>query len=386
MSATHSFTLSANRTKLRKLISIVIPAYNEEDNLDELQRRLAAVFDSCRDFDFEVILVDNGSSDGSWPMIVDIAKRDPRFKSVQLSRNFTAPGGITAGFKYATGDAAIMMCADLQDPPEMIPIFIEKWLEGYDVVYHVVTERRGVPITRKFASELFHWLMNKLTNNSFPRNGSIYRLLDRPAYEAFNQLKETNRYFPGLCAWIGFKSIGVPFPRAERFAGEAKSPFSWVLKLALNGIFSFSYVPLRLISAFGVTIAAASLTYFAWLAITVLIDGSKTVPGIATQVALTTFLFGALFLCMGIIGEYLARIYDEVKGRPHFVVRRLIGLESEVSWAGTTSTVQRQRNSSPLTVTGTIENGKLILDIGAIDFAQSEDLVVKIQKNQATVN
>jgi len=261
-------------------------------------------------------------------LIQKVGAEDSRFKGLQLSRNFTAPGGITSGLHYASGDAAIVMCADLQDQPQMIPTLIQKWKDGYDVVYQIVSERKGVGPFYSFASEVFHWLMNRLTAGNFPRNGSVYRIMDRSAYVAFNSLAERNRYFTGLCNWIGFKSIGIPFPRAERFGGSAKSSFSVVFKLALNGIFSFSYIPLRIMTWFGVAISLAALIYFLVTVALVLHDGTKALPGIPTLICLNIFLFGLLFLFLGIIGEYLGRIYDEVKLRPNFIVRRSLGLKN----------------------------------------------------------
>lgn len=312
---------------IKKLISLVIPAYNEEANLGELRRQLLVVFTQLPQYDFEVMIVDNGSTDSTWSQLKSFAEQDSRFKSIRLSRNFTAPGGITAGFKHVKGDAAIMLCADLQDPPERIPDFLKKWEDGFDIVYHIVSERRGISYTRKIASEGFHWIMSRLTNNAIPRNASVYRLLDKKAYVAFNNLTETNRYFPGLCNWIGFNSVGIEFPRAERFAGEAKSPFKVVLKLALNGIFSFSNVPLRLVTYFGLFVAGGSTCFLFYIVFLALTHGLKTVPGLATLLCITLLMFGALFLALGVIGEYLARIYDEVKGRPIYIVKDGIGIE-----------------------------------------------------------
>lgn len=311
---------------VKKLISIVVPAYNEAANLDELFNRLKSVFDELQKYDFEVIIVENGSNDDSWKILERLNKLDNRFKAIQLSRNFTAPGGITAGFKYAKGDAVIMMCADLQDPPEKIHLFLEKWEEGIDIVYHLVSERKGIRWTRALASEMYHWLMDKLTDGAMPRNASVFRLMDKKAYEAFNSLNETNRYFTGLCSWIGFSSVGIAFPREERFAGDAKSPFGATLKLALNGIFSFSYAPLKMMSYFGGSISAISLLYFTVLILDLLINGRRTVAGIATQTAMISFFFGILFLFLGIIGEYLSRIYDEVKARPNFIIKNQFGV------------------------------------------------------------
>lgn len=358
---------------MKQLISIVVPAYNEEGNIEELHHRLADVFKTLPDYNFEVIIVENGSSDSTWEKLRSVCSKDSRFKAIQLSRNFTAPGGITAGFKYCRGDAAVVMCADLQDPPEMLPLFIQKWKEGYDVAYHVVSERRGVSWMRSVASEIFHWIMNKLTNNAFPRNGSVYRLMDKVAYQAFNDLNETNRYFPGLCNWIGFKSAGIEFPRAERFAGEAKSPFRVVFKIALNGIFAFSYVPLKLMTLFGTIISAGSFMYFLAMVIGILIEGKKTIPGLATQISLTLFMFGILFLSIGILGEYLARIYDEVKGRPNFIVRRTEGFEKAVDHCHTDTV------GAPL-LSGVYRQGAIWITDPVVDLSRSSVVTVSLNR------
>lgn len=310
---------------IKKIISIVVPAYNEEENISELCDRLFVVFESLNSYDYELIIVDNGSRDNTWAKILEANRMNSRVFGIKLSRNFTAPGGITAGLRYAQGDAAVVMCADLQDTPEKLPDLIKKWEEGYDVVYQLVTERKGATFAHKVLSQMYHSLMSTLTNNAFPKNGTVYRIMSRVTYEAFNNLNESNRYFTGLCNWIGFKSIGIEFAREERFAGTAKSQFLPTLVLALNGIFAFSYVPLRIVTFSGLIIASVSFVYLSHLVVTVLTNGAKTVPGIPSLAAIMIFLFGLMFLFLGIIGEYMARIYDEVKGRPNFIVSKVVG-------------------------------------------------------------
>jgi len=303
---------------MKKLISIVSPAFNEEQNIAELERRLVAVFESNSNYDFEVIFVDNGSSDRTFELLEKLHSRDARFKVVQLSRNFSAPGGVTAGIQFAAGDALIVMCADLQDPPEKIPHFLTEWEKGNDIVYQIVTERRGVSALRKFLSIQFHRLIHWLSGEQFPVNGTVYRLMDRKVYLAFNQLKETNRYFPGLCHWLGFKQLGIEFPRDPRFAGEAKSPF--------RVVFAFSYAPLKLINVLAVVMSLGSISYFSYIVVSVLLEGRRSLPGIPALTALMMLLFGILFFTLGIFAEYIARIYDEAKGRPIFVVRSTLGI------------------------------------------------------------
>jgi dolichol-phosphate mannosyltransferase len=305
----------------RKLISVVIPAYDEASNLPELYRRLNAVFSTINSYRFEVILVDNGSRDNTWFISKSFCEKDTQYRAIRLSRNFTAAGGITAGLRYAKGEAAIVMCADLQDPPEKIPDFIAKWEEGYEVVYHIVEKRKGVSFLRAFFSEVFHSTINRLTSGAFPKNASVYRLIDKKAYEAFNSLSETNRYFAGLCSWVGFSNTGLVFEREKRFAGESKAPLTVVVKLALDAIFSFSYVPLRLVTILGLALATGAAAFLFYLMYVNIRHGMQATPGYATQMGVLLLLFGALFLAIGTIGEYIARIYDEVKRRPNFIVR-----------------------------------------------------------------
>jgi polyisoprenyl-phosphate glycosyltransferase len=310
----------------KRLISIIVPAYDEEENIPELGRRLRAVFDTLPNYQFEVIIVDNGSRDKTWEMIGGLHSQDSRFVGLQLSRNFTAPGGVAAGFAFATGDAAVMLCADLQDPPEKIPEMITKWEEGYEIVYHLVSERPDVSVFRRWASNFYHSVMNRLTHGSLIKNASVFNLLDRGVYEALNDLPERNRYFPGLCGWVGFKKYGLEFPREPRFAGKAKSPFRVVFKLAVDGILAFSYAPLRLITYMGLTVSGGAFVFLFYLLFNFFWFGSEAVKGITTLICVNLFLFGLLFFALGVMGEYMARIYDEVKGRPNFIVKRILGV------------------------------------------------------------
>ena len=204
----------------RKLVSIVTPAYNESECVDELARRLAAMMDAEPAYDFEVVIVENGSQDDTWEKLIEIRKHDQRFKLLQLARNFRMDGGLTAGLAFVTGDACVLMTADLQDPPELIHEFLRKWEEGYENIYGVVEERRGTGPIRRFNSRAFYWVAGRLTDGRIPRDASDFRLLDRKAYEAVRGMDERNRFVRGLAAWVGFKSVGVPMQRPPRFAGD----------------------------------------------------------------------------------------------------------------------------------------------------------------------
>lgn len=312
----------------KRLISIVVPAYNERDNIDELGRRLAAVFDAEAAYDWEVILVENGSVDDTFEKAVSLHQRDPRFKVLQLSRNFRMDGGLTAGLNHATGDAAIVMAGDLQDPPEVIPAFLRKWEEGYEIVYQIVTEREGTGPIRRMNSQLFYIVANRLTAGRIPRNVSDFRLVDRKAYEAVNTMQERNRFVRGLFAWVGFRSTGVRAARAPREAGVSGAHTLKVLDLAMKGIFAHSYVPLKFIFVFGLVMSALSFLSLIVLTIAFVVFG---VPfaGFGTIVSVIVLMFGFLFTMLGVVAEYVGLIYEEVKQRPNFVVRSEVGFDAQ---------------------------------------------------------
>jgi dolichol-phosphate mannosyltransferase len=303
----------------RKLISIIIPAYNESECIEELHSRLAKIFNSETDYDFEAVIVENGSSDDTYEKLIRINQTDPRFKILKLARNFRMDGGLTAGLSVINSDACILMTADLQDPPEQIPSLIRKWEEGYENVYGIVTERKGTGPVRTFNSKAFYWLAGKLTDNRIPKNASDFRLLDRKVYEAVRMMDERNRFVRGLVAWVGFTSIGVEIARPPRFAGESKAYSLQVIDLAFKGIFAHSYKPLRIITVTGIAVSVLSVIAFLVLVLRWILVG---VPfgGYGTLVTIALFTFGLLTFMLGIIAEYLGLIYEEVKKRPNYVI------------------------------------------------------------------
>jgi len=309
---------------MKKLISIVIPVYNEEKVIPELIKRLTKFINSYKKYNFEVIIVEHGSIDKSFELLRNCAKKNKRIKVLQLSRNFTCDGGIAAGLHFARGSASVIMMADLQEPIELIKEFIKKWEEGFEIVYGVVKKRTASPL-RNFNSKIFYKVLNFLTNNMFPENASDFRLMDRKVYLIINQMKEQNKYLRGLVMWTGFKHTGIPFDRQERFAGESKADFKTVLSVALNGIISFSYLPLRMVVLLGIFLTVLSFLLMIFYLLLFIIYG-RVAPGITTVIMLILFLFGMLFFSLGIISEYLARIYDEVKRRPNYIVSNKINL------------------------------------------------------------
>ena len=307
----------------KKLISLIIPAYNEEDCVDELFTRLKNIFETEPQYDFEVVIVENGSLDSTWAKLQTIAGQDSRFKILKLSRNFRMDGGLTAGLDYIKGDACVLMTADLQDPPELIPQFLRYWEQGYENIYGVITKREGTGPIRTMNSKLFYWLAGKLTDGRIPRNASDFRLVDKKVYVAVKGMTERNRFVRGLFAWAGFNSIGVPMERPPRFGGVSNAHTLKVLDLAFKGIFAHSYKPLRLITVFGFILSALSFIsilplFFLWLFVGV------PFAGFGTLVGLFLLVFGIVSLMLGILSEYVGLIYEEVKARPNYVVSEFL--------------------------------------------------------------
>lgn len=304
----------------RKIISIVVPAFNEEACVDELASRLQTVFAGLGpNYDFEAIIVENGSVDQTYERLLAIRAADSRFKILRLSRNFGAEGAATAGLRRATGDAAVLMCADLQDPPEVIPRFIEAWERGYDNVYGIITKRTDESALRKIATRGFYWLLNKLSEHQTPRNVSDFRLVDKRAYTSLNLMRERHRMMRSMWTWLGFASIGVEHERPARFGGTSTYAFFRNVKFALRGIMASSIAPLKIIPLFGLGLSALSFVALPVLAIVWFVVG---VPfaGFGSLVALLLALFGLLFLFLGMLAEYVGMIFDEVRARPSFVL------------------------------------------------------------------
>ena len=302
-----------------RLISIVILAYNEEDCVDELSKQLTEVMRKLDKYDFEVLIVENGSKDATWSLLAKIAKNDYRFKPIRLSRNFGMDGGVTAGLELATGDACVIMTADLQDPPELIIEFVKKWEEGFENVYMIVEKRSTSNFFRRINSKLFYLIADRLTGGLIPKDVSDFRLVDRKVYETVRKMEERNRFVRGLFAWVGFKSVGIKYPRPARFGGESKARLSTVLRLAKHGILSFSDIPLRFITWFGLICSGLALGTMFIFAILKFLIGSPF-AGFATIVTIVLFFFGLLSFMIGILAEYVAMIHSEVKSRPNFII------------------------------------------------------------------
>jgi glycosyltransferase involved in cell wall biosynthesis len=299
--------------------SIIAPIYNEIDNIPELYRRVKEVMDSCGE-PWELILVDDGSTDGSTDGIRELAAKDKTVRPVIFARNFGHQVAITAGWDYARGDAVVIIDADLQDPPETILELAKKWKEGYEVVYAVRGERVGESWFKLWTASLFYRLIYRITDVKIPVDTGDFRLMDRKVVDVLKQMNERHRFPRGMSAWVGFKQIGVTYKRAARVAGVTKYPFSKMLRLALNAITSFSYFPLQVATFFGFLAAGLAIIAIPLVA-GLRLAGSHFFEGQTTTLISVLFLGGVQLISLGILGEYVGRLYDEAKGRPLYIVR-----------------------------------------------------------------
>jgi dolichol-phosphate mannosyltransferase len=299
--------------------TIIAPIYNESGNIPELYRRVKTVMDSTGE-SWEFLMVDDGSKDNSAALIQDLAAHDARVRPVLFARNFGHQIAVTAGLDYSRGQAVVIIDSDLQDPPEVILDLIEKWREGYEVVYAVRTEREGESWFKLFTASLFYRMIYRITDVDIPMDAGDFRLLDRKVVNVLNQMREKHRFLRGMSAWVGFKQVGVPYRRAARFAGETKYPFKKMLRLALNAITGFSFFPLQVATYLGFICAGISIIAIPLVIIERLITGTE-LAGQATTLIAVLFLGGVQLICLGILGEYIGRLYDEAKGRPLYIVR-----------------------------------------------------------------
>ncbi|MGO8765722.1 MAG: glycosyltransferase family 2 protein [Limisphaerales bacterium] len=309
-----------------------MPCYNEEAVLPQLFERLNAVAAGWG-MDYEVLCIDDGSRDRTWEMLKQFHAREPRWHCLSFARNFGHQVAVSAGLFYAQGDAVVIIDADLQDPPEQISRLIEKWREGYKVIYAIRTKREDA-LVKQFLAWGFYRMISKLVPFNIPADAGDFCLLDRRVVEVLNSLPESNRYLRGLRAWSGFRQIGIQFERHARAAGKPQYTLKKSFKLAMDGIFSFSTVPLRLATYFGFIVSAmaflgAIFTFLQKIFSKEFADiGLAPGPGFPTVVISILFLGGVQLIGLGILGEYLGRIYDEVKGRPHWIIQDCAGLEA----------------------------------------------------------
>jgi glycosyltransferase involved in cell wall biosynthesis len=299
-------------------LAIVIPAYNEAMVIDSFHSRLGTVLDAI-EASTHVVYVDDGSQDETWARLCALAEKDPRVEAMRLSRNFGKEAALTAGLDQVDADAVVVIDADLQDPPEVIPALIARWREGNDVVYATRGERDGETRTKKFTSAAFYRVMERVSDTPLPRDTGDFRLLSRRAVEALRELRERQRFMKGLFAWIGYRQAAVTYHRDARYAGSTKWNYWRLTNLAIEGITSFSTAPLRIATWLGVSAATLAFLYGLWVLLKVLIWGDP-VRGYPTLMVVILFLGGAQLLALGVIGEYVGRTYSESKRRPLYYV------------------------------------------------------------------
>lgn len=305
-----------------KLISIVIPIFNEEQNIPTLYKELKNVL---KKYNYEIIFVDDGSSDSSEKVVKKIREKDTRIKLICLSRNFGHQIAITCGLDYSNGEATIIMDADLQDPPSIIPKMIEKWQEGFDVVYGRRVTRDSDSYFKKTTANFFYKIFYILSGTKIPQNAGDYRLISKKVILILRTTREYQRFLRGMISWIGFKQTGIEYIRGERYSGESKYTTMKMIKLALDAIFSFSYFPLRIASALGIMTAFGAIILIFY---TIYIQSiGQTVKGWSSTIVIMLFLGSIQLISIGIIGEYMGRIYEEVKKRPLYIIKAVNGLK-----------------------------------------------------------
>lgn len=303
------------------LISIVIPFYNEGENVDELCKRITSVL-KHNEYNYEIIAVNDGSSDNTLSKLKNYKLKEDRLKIIDLSRNFGHQIAISAGISFSRGDAVVILDADLQDPPEVIPAFIEKWKEGFEVVYGI-REKRKENIFKKACYFLFYRILKNISSIYIPLDSGDFCLMDKKVVDILKNITERNRFIRGIRSWVGFRQVGVKYERACRRGGSSKYSFLKLIKLALDGAFSFSYLPLRASSLLGILISIGSFLCGIFLIVKRFIFGAQ-VYGLTSIIVSILFIGGIQLISIGIIGEYIGRIYEETKQRPIFIVKELI--------------------------------------------------------------
>ncbi|MCC0176079.1 glycosyltransferase family 2 protein [Waterburya agarophytonicola K14] len=307
-------------------ISVVVPLYNESENIENLFTRLTSVLDQLK-ITYEIICINDGSKDNTLDQLIQFNQQNSTIKVISLSRNFGKEIALTAGIDHASGAAIIPIDADLQDPPELIGQLIEKWREGYDVVYATRRSRRGETWLKQATAKAFYQTISKMSPVAIPANTGDFRLLDRKVVEAIKKLPERTRFMKGLFAWVGYKQTSVLFDREPRYSGNSNWNYWKLWNFALDGIISFSFLPLKVWSYVGVSISLVSLFYALFLVIRTLAFGVD-VPGYASLMVAILFLGGVQLITLGVLGEYLGRVYEEVKGRPLYLIREKYGFDS----------------------------------------------------------
>ena len=309
-----------------KKISLVIPMYYEEQVVEECYNRVTKVLKEIQDCEYEIIFINDGSKDNTLDILERIAKIDNNVKVISFSRNFGHQAAVTAGLKYVTGDVIVIMDADLQDPPELIPDMLKEWEKGYEVIYGKRKSRKGESVFKLLTAKAFYSTLNKLSDVEIPKDTGDFRMVDRKVVDVVNSLPEHNKFLRGLFSWVGFEQLAYEYDRKERFAGKTKYPFGKMLKLALDGILSFSTKPLKIVGGLGILSVIISFVILIYSLLSYIFKWNSLTPGWTSIMCTITFLGGIILISVWMIGEYIGRIYDEVKNRPQYIVKKTINI------------------------------------------------------------
>lgn len=311
-----------------KKISIVIPMYYEEEVATECYHRVYNVFEKIKDqYDYEMIFINDGSKDKTLEILEGLAKQNRKVKVLSFSRNFGHQAAVTAGLQYVTGDATVILDADLQDPPELIPDMLEHWEKGYDVIYGKRKKRKGESAFKLLTAKMFYNVLNQLSDTEIPKDTGDFRLVDKKVVDAINHLPEHNKFLRGLFSWVGFQQYAFEYERKERAAGKTKYPLKKMMKLASNGVMSFSTKPLKLVGELGILSVVISVVILIYSLLSFSLKWNQLTAGWTSLMCTITFLGGMILISLWMIGSYIARIYDEVKGRPEYIIEKKINLE-----------------------------------------------------------
>ncbi len=310
-----------------KKISVVIPMYYEEEVAQECYSKMTQVLSNIKDYDYEIICVNDGSKDKTLPILEKIAEEDKKVKVISFARNFGHQCAVTAGLKYVTGDAIVIIDADLQDPPELIPEMLKLWEEGNEVIYGKRKTREGESKFKLLTAKMFYNTLNALSDVDIPKDTGDFRLVDRKVVDVINSLPEHNKFLRGLFSWVGFEQKAFEYERKERFAGKTKYPLKKMLKLASDGIIGFSSKPLKIVGGLGIITICISFIILIYAILSFAFKWNQLAPGWTSLMVATTFFNGVILISLWMIGEYISRIYDETKGRPQYIINKEINIE-----------------------------------------------------------
>lgn len=309
-----------------KKISVIIPMYYEELVAKDCYERVSKVLDDIKEYDYEIIFINDGSKDKTFEILKEIASKNEKIKVISFSRNFGHQAAVTAGLKYVTGDAIVIMDADLQDPPELIPDMLKEWENGFEVIYGKRKKRKGESPFKLLTAKMFYSTLNSLSNIEIPKDTGDFRLVDRKVVDVINSLPEHNKFLRGLFSWVGFNQKAYEYERQERVAGKTKYPLSKMLKLASDGIISFSTKPLKIVGGMGILAVIISIVILIYSILSFALKWNNLTAGWTSIMCTVTFLGGMILISLWMIGEYIARIYDETKQRPQYIIDKTINL------------------------------------------------------------